>query len=76
MSDDQIFEGGCLCGAVRHRATKDPIGVVNCHCKNCQKHTGAPFVTSVGFSGDAFSWIGEKAPDGKIMTRKRHSTPV
>ncbi len=60
MSEVQVYEGGCLCGAVRYRATKDPIGVAHCHCKNCQKHTGAAFVTSIGFSGDCFSWVGEE----------------
>ena len=49
--------GGCLCGAVRYRATKAPISVAHCHCKNCQKHTGAAFVTSIGFTGDSFSWV-------------------
>ncbi len=56
MDETPIYEGGCLCGALRYRATNDPIGVVHCHCRNCQRHTGAAFVTSVGFSGDAFSW--------------------
>ena len=35
------FEGGCLCGAVRYRVTKEPLGVVVCHCKNCQKQTAS-----------------------------------
>ena len=35
------FEGGCLCGAVRYRVTKEPLGVVICHCTNCQKQTAS-----------------------------------
>ncbi len=56
MGEHHFYEGGCLCGALRYRATKKPIGVAHCHCRNCQRHTGAAFVTSVGFTGDAFSW--------------------
>lgn len=60
MSGSQIYEGGCMCGAVRYRATNEPIGVVHCHCKICQRNSGAAFLTSVGFSGNTISWRGEQ----------------
>lgn len=38
--------GGCACGNTRYEINVDkPIAVGNCHCKTCQKHSGAPFVT-------------------------------
>jgi hypothetical protein len=34
-------EGGCQCRAVRYRITAAPLGVYNCHCKDCQRSSGA-----------------------------------
>jgi hypothetical protein len=52
------FEGGCLCGAVRYRATVEPLRGVMCHCEMCRKHSGAPALAFVHFPSDAFAWIG------------------
>ncbi len=48
--------GGCLCGAVRYRATADPIRAVNCHCGMCRRISGAAFLTHVHFLIGAFTW--------------------
>lgn len=37
------LEGGCLCGAVRYRTQNDPLAVVACHCRNCQRQSGSAF---------------------------------
>jgi hypothetical protein len=37
------FTGGCLCGAVRYRATR-MLRADLCHCRMCQKASGAPVV--------------------------------
>ena len=34
-------EGGCQCGAVRYRVKAGPLTVYNCHCKDCQRSSGA-----------------------------------
>ena len=34
-------EGGCQCRAVRYRITAAPLSVYNCHCKDCQRSSGA-----------------------------------
>ena len=37
------FTGGCLCGAVRYQCSADPLALVLCHCRDCQRCTGGPF---------------------------------
>ena len=37
------FTGGCLCGAIRYQCSADPLALVLCHCKDCQRCTGGPF---------------------------------
>lgn len=37
---EQVFTGGCLCGAVRYEVTGPLRDVVNCHCSFCQKQHG------------------------------------
>ena len=58
MSDGAIFEGGCLCGAVRYRATAEPLRGVICHCGMCRRHSGAPALAFVHFPADSFAWTG------------------
>ncbi len=36
-------EGGCTCRAVRYRLTGEPLFVHCCHCRWCQRETGAAF---------------------------------
>ncbi len=50
------WTGGSLCGAVRYRATADPVRAVNCHCGMCRRSSGAAFLTFVHFPGRAFTW--------------------
>ena len=39
------IEGGCLCGGVRYRLHAEPIELSDCHCIDCRRASGAPFVT-------------------------------
>ena len=41
--DERTFEGGCAFRAVRYRMTGRPIVVHCCHCRWCQRETGASF---------------------------------
>jgi hypothetical protein len=50
------FEGGCLCGEVRFRATAQPIEAGYCHCRMCQRNSGAPAVAWVIFPAESFRW--------------------
>ena len=42
MTDD-IWAGGCQCGAVRYRLRGRPINACICHCRMCQKQFGSFF---------------------------------
>ena len=52
----QEWTGGCLCGAVRYRATQGPVRAVICHCETCRKVSGAPLLAFVHFPHDGFEW--------------------
>ena len=41
------FQGGCLCGSVRYVCAANPIYAYFCHCLDCQKESGSPFVTEL-----------------------------
>ena len=56
MSASEVFTGGCLCGAVRYRATAAPLRGVICHCPMCRRHSGAPALSFVHFPASAFTW--------------------
>lgn len=36
------LEGGCACGAIRYRLASTPFDAGYCHCRICQKSSGAP----------------------------------
>ena len=67
--------GGCLCGKVRYSAEAEPAFVGVCHCKNCQKHSGAAFATVVAIPRPALSLQGsprvydDRGDSGKILHR-------
>ena len=39
--------GRCSCGEVKYRLASGPMFVHCCHCLNCQRHTGSPFVINL-----------------------------
>ncbi|MFZ5718124.1 MAG: GFA family protein [Pseudomonadota bacterium] len=43
------WDGGCLCGAVRFRASGPPRWIGWCHCQSCRKHSGAPVSVFVAY---------------------------
>ena len=42
MSDPRT--GGCLCGAVRYEIAGEPVFTLRCHCRDCQRQSGAAHV--------------------------------
>ncbi len=36
--------GGCLCGGTRYELKSRPFALVDCHCVDCRRSAGAPYV--------------------------------
>ena len=51
-------EGGCQCGAVRYRLKVSPLSVYNCHCKDCQRFSGAGWSMSMIVRSGDFEVLG------------------
>jgi hypothetical protein len=46
------LDGGCTCGTVRYRMTSKPLFVHCCHCRWCQRETGASFALNAMIEAD------------------------
>ena len=46
--------GGCLCGAVRYECAGEPQFALQCHCRDCQRQSGAPHVAAVRMPAATF----------------------
>ena len=49
-------EGGCLCGAVRYRASGESDPRTLCHCNSCRRAAGAPVVAWTTFPPARFAF--------------------
>ena len=47
-------QGGCHCGAVRYTVRGDPEFCSVCHCTDCRKSAGAPFVSWAAYQSQNF----------------------
>ena len=52
MTSDTTFDGGCTCRKVRYRMTSKPMFVNCCHCRWCQRETGAAFAINAMIEAD------------------------
>ena len=53
------FTGGCLCGKIKYVSTSAPKLAMNCHCKDCRKASGGPYLANVFIMEEFFSLEGE-----------------
>jgi hypothetical protein len=51
-----VLTGGCQCGAIRFAVSAPPVKVSVCHCRMCQKASGAPFASFADIPSESFSW--------------------
>ncbi len=55
----QKIAGGCACGAIRYEAQADPIVMVNCHCRDCQRAVGTAYAAVMVVPAAAVTLRGE-----------------
>jgi len=51
-SNHPALEGDCDCRAVRYRLTSGPLIVHCCHCRWCQRESGASFALNAVYESD------------------------
>jgi len=42
MSNEDIHQGSCFCGAVQFTVSGAPVGMGYCHCESCRSWSAAP----------------------------------
>jgi len=52
-----MLEGSCLCGAIRYRVDGEVGPIMNCHCSQCRKASGAAFATNASVAKSEFSFV-------------------
>ncbi len=50
------LDGGCLCGALQYRVSAAPIDAGYCHCRLCQRASGAPVLAWLTVAASAFAY--------------------
>lgn len=51
---NQVWTGGCSCGAIRYECSAEPVASFNCHCRACQQYTGSAFISARLVPASAF----------------------
>lgn len=60
MDSAYPIEGGCDCGKVRYRMLTAPLVVHCCHCRWCQRETGASFALNAMIEADRVVNLGDE----------------
>lgn len=81
MSGSFSIEGGCDCRAVRYRLTAPPLFVHCCHCRWCQRETGAAFALNAMIEMDCVEMLGDETirvetPSESGRGQKIHRCPT
>ena len=70
------FTGKCLCGQVSYKSHVKPTLILNCHCEDCRRSTGAIYSTNVMVAEDQLEIHGmvstfkHTAKSGNTMTKR------
>jgi len=70
------YPGGCQCGSVRYELTAEPIRLVACHCKECQRQSGSAFGMSMLVREDSLAVTGTTKRFTRIADSGNENTGV
>jgi hypothetical protein len=69
------FSGGCICSSIRYVCAREPVAMLNCHCQDCQRSSGAPYASGVVVMQSELTVTGTpgihsvRASSGGLVTR-------
>jgi hypothetical protein len=59
----ESYTGGCACGAIRYEISDEPLAMLDCQCRQCQRESGTGHASHLTFpnknvkiAGDAQHW--------------------
>ncbi len=53
------FSGGCACGAIRYECSAEPLAMLSCHCRDCQRASGGGASSVIAVPATALALRGE-----------------
>jgi hypothetical protein len=65
-----MLKGQCLCGGVQYQYHGELTEVAICHCGQCKRAQGTPFVTNAPIQSDQFEWLA-----GEALLKSYFSSP-
>ncbi|MHB1219508.1 MAG: GFA family protein [Alphaproteobacteria bacterium] len=68
----EAYEGGCACGGVRYRMGGQPMFVHCCHCKRCQRLSGAAFGVNAPIETDRVAVLKGQPVPAPYMSEAGH----
>jgi hypothetical protein len=54
---DDVHDGGCTCRSIRYRMRGPPLFVHCCHCRWCQRETGASYALNAMIESDRLDLV-------------------
>jgi hypothetical protein len=70
------YTGGCQCGLLRYILTAEPIRLIACHCKECQRQSGSAFGMSMLVKEDSLTVTGPMKQFTRIADSGNENTGV
>ena len=67
----QKLSGGCACGAIRYEWAADPLIMMNCHCRDCQKASGSAYAAIVVVRKPLFRFVGSRVTTKLLVSPAR-----